>query len=111
MLLANAKLLRRQLADTLAKALELLGLLAVDACCRLSGLVAGLALLHHQVGNVLVDRGLLASQSAALRSQVPILLRCLLVDVRCALAKLCLLHAQLTESLASGNLLLRQVAV
>jgi hypothetical protein len=43
------------LADTLAKALVLLCLLAVDACCGLSGLIARLGLLHHQVGNVLVD--------------------------------------------------------
>jgi hypothetical protein len=54
-LLANTKLLRSQLANALAQALELLCLLAVDTCCGLSGLVTRLALLHHQVGNVLVD--------------------------------------------------------
>ena len=54
-LLANTKLLRGQLPNTLAKALVLLCLLAEDACCGLRGLVARLALLHHQVGNVLVD--------------------------------------------------------
>ena len=55
LLLANAKLLRGQRANALAKTLELLGLLAVNACCGLSGLVARLSLLHHQVGDVLVD--------------------------------------------------------
>jgi len=111
LLLANAKLLPSQLADALAKTLELLRLLAVNACSRLSGLIACLALLHHQVGNVLVDCRLLASQSTALRRHVAVLLRGLLVNVRCALAKLCLLHTQLTKALASTHLLLCQVAV
>ena len=68
-------------------------------------------LLHQQVGDVLVDRRFLASQRAALGSQVPILLRCLAVDVGCALAQLSLLHAQLTEALTGSHLLLREVAV
>ena len=46
-----------------------------------------------------------------LRCQVAVLLRGLLVDVGSGLAKLCLLHAQLTKALASSDLLLRQVAV
>ena len=111
LLLANAVLLRGQLANALAQPLELLCLLAVDACCCLSSLVARLALLHHQVGDVLVDRSLLARQRATLRRQVAVLLRGLQVLACCALAQLCLLHAELTEALPCGHLVLSQVAV
>ena len=111
LLLANAELLCGQAADTLAKALELLRLLAVDACCCLSRLVAGLRLLHHQVGDVLVDRSLLARQCAALGRHVAVLLCCLQVLTSCALAQLCLLHAELAKALARTDLLLCQVAI
>jgi hypothetical protein len=111
LLLANAKLLRGQLANALGHALELLTLLAVDACGSLSRLVARLRLLHQQVGDVLVDGRLLARQSTALRSQVAVLLACLQELACCALAQLSLLHTELTEALPCGHLVLRQVAV
>ena len=53
----------------------------------------------------------MARQSATLRRHVAVLLSCLHELSRCALAKLCLLNAQLTEALAGTHLLLRQVAI
>ena len=111
LLLSNAKLLCGQLADALTKTLKLLPLLAVQAACSLSGLVARLRLLHQQVGDVLVDRGFLARQRTALRRQVAVLLSGLQVLTCCALAQLSLLHAELTEALACGHLVLSQVAI
>ena len=53
----------------------------------------------------------MASQRTALRRQVAVLLRGLHVLTCCALAKLCLLHAELSKALASAHLLLCQVAI
>ncbi|NDC35187.1 MAG: hypothetical protein EBZ51_07330 [Synechococcaceae bacterium WB9_2_112] len=64
--LSDVELLPGQLSDALAQILELLCLLAVDACNALRGLLASAGLLQHQVGDVLVDRGFLARQRALL---------------------------------------------
>ena len=110
-LLADAKLLAGERPNALGNVLELPGLLAVDACERLSRIRPPRPLLHEQVGDVLLDVRLLSCKRTTLGGEVAVTLRGLLVDVRGRLAQTSLLHAQLTKALARGNLLLREVAV
>jgi hypothetical protein len=74
LLLANAKLLARELTDAHAEVLQLLTLLAVNASSGLRHLATCLCLLHQQVGDVLTDRSFLPGQRALLRCNIAKLL-------------------------------------